>query len=104
MSKYNEAKKELLEKKTQMINTCQELLPEVMKTIEELKGLIKVTATDEEKLDYIGVITGEDVAQLERLSKSIQFVLDPHDIQTRQDLIDTIDTYGFEETIRNRRH
>ena len=104
MSKYNEAKKELLEKKNQMINTCQELLPEVMKTIEELKGLIKVTSTDEEKIDYIGVITGEDVAQLERLSKSIQFVLAPHDIQTRQDMIDTIDRYGFEETIRNRRH
>lgn len=104
MSKYEDNKMAFLNRKKDIMDVCQKLYLEVSENVELLNQLIKSAATETEKMDYVEMITGEDAACLNRLLHSLRFVFDPNDIQTRQELIDTINVYEFEETIKKRRN
>ena len=103
MSKYEDNKMAFLNRKKDIMDVCQKLYLEVSENVELLNQLIKSATTETEKMDYVEMITGEDAAFMNRLLHSLRFVFDPNDIQTRQELIDTINVYEFEETIKKRR-
>ena len=103
MSKYEDNKMAFLNRKKDIMDVCQKLYLEVSENVELLNQLIKSATTETEKMDYVEMITGEDAAFMNRLLHSLRFVFDPNDIQIRQELIDTINVYEFEETIKKRR-
>ena len=103
MSKYEDNKMAFLNRKKNIMDVCQKLYLEVSENVELLNQLIKSATTETEKMDYVEMITGEDAAFMNRLLHSLRFVFDPNDIQIRQELIDTINVYEFEETIKKRR-
>ena len=103
MSNYEDNKMAFLNRKKDIMDVCQKLYLEVSENVELLNQLIKSATTETEKMDYVEMITGEDAAFMNRLLHSLRFVFDPNDIQIRQELIDTINVYEFEETIKKRR-
>ena len=103
MSNYEDNKMAFLNRKKDIMDVCQKLYLEVSENVELLNQLIKSATKKKKKMDYVEMITGEDAAFMNRLLHSLRFVFDPNDIQIRQELIDTINVYEFEETIKKRR-